>query len=280
MSRPLWFLKLIRKAYSTRFFFARLSHLPPWGALADRVLFYGDRLFMLPRDPAPHRGETRRVEVGEAVEEPQGTVLPSRVVEHFIEQAKYHWIMHHCICRETGDCQDYPVDLGCLFLGEAVLGINPRLGRLATREEALAHIRRCEEAGLVHLIGRNKLDTIWLGIGPGEKLLTICNCCPCCCLWGTLPHMAPLISDKVTRMDGVSVTVNNRCVGCGQCTQGACFVGAIRLVDGRATINDNLCRGCGRCVQACPRGAIELAIEYDHTIEKVVAQIESLVDVS
>jgi hypothetical protein len=33
-------------------------------------------------------------------------------------------------------------------------------------------------------------------------------------------------------------------------------------------------------VQACPRGAIELAIEYDHTIEKVIAQIAPLVDVS
>ncbi len=127
---------------------------------------------------------------------------------------------------------------------------------------------------------RNKLDTVWLGVGPGDRLLTICNCCPCCCLWGTLPHMVPFISDKVTRMEGVSVTVNDRCVGCGQCTKGICFVDAIRLADGRATIDEDLCRGCGRCVQACPQGSIELAIEYDHTIEKVVTHIASLVDVS
>jgi ferredoxin len=285
MSRPLWFVRLCQKAYSARFFFARLSRLPPWGALADRVLFHGDRLFMLPNDPMVQRSELRRsglrrIEVQEAVDPPEGVVLPSRVVEHFVEQASHHWIMNRCICRETGHCQDYPVDLGCLFLGEAVLGINPRLGRLVTKEEALAHIRRCEQAGLVHLIGRNKMDTIWLGIGPGDKLLTICNCCPCCCIWGTLPHMAPFISDKVSRMEGVRVTVNDRCVGCGRCTQGACWIGAIHLLDGRATIDEDLCRGCGRCVQACPRGAIELAIEYDHTIEKVIALIAPLVDVS
>ncbi len=285
MSRPLWFVKLCQKAYSARFFFARLSRLPPWGALADRVLFHGDRLFMLPSDPLVQRASEqrsggRRIEVQEAVAPPEGVVLPSRVVEHFIEQASHLWIMNNCICRQTGHCQDYPIDLGCLFLGEPVLGIDPRLGRLVTKQEALAHIHRCEQAGLVHLIGRNKMDTIWLGVGPGEKLLTICNCCPCCCIWGTLPHMVPFISDKVRRMEGVQVTVNDRCVGCGRCTQGACWIGAIRLVDGRATIDDDLCRGCGRCVQACPQGAIELAIEYDHTIEKVIAQIAPLVDVS
>jgi hypothetical protein len=56
--------------------------------------------------------------------------------------------------------------LGCLFMGKAVLGINPALGRLVSKEEAHEHIRRCNEKGLFHLIGRNKLDTVWLGIGP------------------------------------------------------------------------------------------------------------------
>jgi len=276
MSRPLWYLKLIKKIYSTRFFFARLSHVPPFGALADHLLFRGDRLFLLPTDQV-----VRRIQVHEEVAQPQGVVIPSRVVEHFVEQATHLWIMNTCICRETGHCQDYPIDLGCLFLGEAVLGINPQLGRLVSKQEALDHVRRCQEAGLVHFIGRNRLDPIWLGIGPGNKLLTICHCCPCCCLWGTtLPHMVPFISDKVRRMEGVSVAVNDRCVGCGLCAQGACFMGAIRLADGRAVIDEGLCRGCGRCVQACPRGAIELSIEVDHTVEKVIAQIAPLVDVS
>ena len=88
-------------------------------------------------------------------------LLPSQVVEHFIEKANYHWIMNTCLCRDASKCKDYPVTLGCLFLGEAALGINPKLGRRG-RRRAHDHVKRCREARLVHLIGCNKLDRIWL----------------------------------------------------------------------------------------------------------------------
>jgi UDP-glucose 4-epimerase len=94
-----------------------------------------------------------------------------------------------------------------------------------------------------------------------------------------LPHVAPRISAKVTRMPGVVVTVSDRCVGCGTCTRDVCFVDAIHLVDGRAVISD-ACRGCGRCVSACPEGAIEISIEDSDFVEQAVARISPLVDVS
>lgn len=140
-------------------------------------------------------------------------------------------------------------------------------------------MRRCREAGLVHLIGRNKLDTVWLGVGPGTKLMTICNCCPCCCLWRVLPYVSSQIGSKVTRMPGVSVTVTDRCIGCGTCTEEVCFVNAIHLVDGHAAIGD-ACRGCGRCVDVCPQGAIEISIKYDQFVEKSIARLAPLVDLS
>jgi len=92
---------------------------------------------------------------------------------------------------DSTGCKDYPMDLGCIFLGEAVKEINPKFGRMATVEEALEHAKKCRDAGLVHLIGKNKLDTVWLNAGPGDKLMTICNCCPCCCLWKILPDISP-----------------------------------------------------------------------------------------
>jgi ferredoxin len=176
-------------------------------------------------------------------------------------------------------CRDYPRDLGCLFLGAAARDIHPGLGRPASKDEALAHAKKCREAGLVHLIGRNKLDTVWLGVGPGERLLTICNCCPCCCLWRVLPYVAPHIGAKISRMPGVSVTVSERCVGCGTCTQGVCFVDAIQLVDGRAVISD-ACRGCGRCADVCPQQAIEISVESSQFVADAIARITPLVDVS
>jgi Fe-S-cluster-containing hydrogenase component 2 len=169
--------------------------------------------------------------------------------------------------------------LGCLFLGEATLNIDPRLGRHATKQEALEHVRRCREAGLVHLVGRNKLDAVWLNVEPDNKLLTVCNCCPCCCLWRVLPNLAPKIGTKITKMPDVKVSVTDRCVGCGTCTHGVCFVDAIRVVDGRAVRTEE-CRGCGRCVAICPNGAIELTIENDQFVEEAVARISSSVDVT
>ena len=271
MSRPLWFVQLIRKAYPGRFLAARTTKVPILGRIADRLFFDSDDLIYLPQDQV--------IPINQPISMPEEMVLPSQVVEHFIEGASVHWIMNSCICRQAEGCKDYPIDLGCLFLGEAALGINPQLGRRVTKEEALQHVRRCREAGLVHLIGRNKLDTIWLGVGPGDRLLTICNCCPCCCLWGTLPHLAPQISRKITRMPGVTVTVNGRCTGCGTCTQSVCFVDAIHLVDGSAVIGDE-CRGCGRCVTVCPEEAIEMSIEHDQFVRESIARISPLVDVS
>ena len=67
-------------------------------------------------------------------------------------------------------------------MGEAAHGINPQLGRKVSKEEALEHLKKCREAGLVHVIGRNELDALWLGVRPGYKLLTVCNCCHCCCI--------------------------------------------------------------------------------------------------
>lgn len=94
-----------------------------------------------------------------------------------------------------------------------------------------------------------------------------------------LPHIAPQIATKVTRMPGLTVAVTDRCVGCGTCTQGICFVEAIRLADGRAVI-DEACRGCGRCVEVCPQGAIEISIEDKQFVKNAIRRLSPLVDVS
>jgi ferredoxin len=271
MSRPLWFVTLLKKAFPTRFLAARATRLPLLGRWVHRELFLDDDLIYLPSD--------RSIQINQPIESPSQTVLPSSIVDHFVRVADVHWVMDRCICRDASDCQDYPVDLGCLFLGEAANGINPDLGRRVTRQEALDHVNRCREAGLVHMIGRNKLDTVWLGVGPGHQLLTICNCCPCCCLWRMLPHTSRQISDGVSRMPGVRVRVADHCVGCGLCVESGCFVDAIRLVNGRAYISD-VCRGCGRCVAACPNGAIELTLSDSFAVEGIVNRIAQRVDVS
>ena len=271
MAAPLWLVDLIKKTLPQRYTLAKLTQHPVLGRLIDRLLFEGDDLIVLPRDSV--------IAVDTPIEDQGSMVLPSQVVTHYIEKANYHWIMDGCICREAGVCKDYPTDLGCLFLGETAMGINPALGRSVTREDALEHVERCREAGLVHLIGRNRLDTVWLNVRPGERLLTICNCCPCCCLWSILPHLDARIGDRITKMPGVSVRVTDGCVGCGTCAEGVCFTDAIRMEGGRASIG-HLCRGCGRCVDVCPNEAIELTVDSDRSVEDSIERLASLVDVT
>ncbi|MFH1136356.1 MAG: 4Fe-4S binding protein [Pseudomonadota bacterium] len=270
MASPMWLVELIKKTFPGIFFLARLTRFPLVGRLVERGLFQGDDIMYLPRDQV--------IPVGRTLPPRRDMVLPSQVVEHFIRLSGRRWIMHKCLCRDASHCRDHPIDLGCLFLGEATLKINPRQGRAVSVDEALDHVRRCREAGLVHLIGRNKLDAVWLNVRPGERLMTICNCCSCCCLWRILPEAAPRIADKVTRMPGVRVTASDRCVGCGKCADGVCFARAISLVDGRAVINDD-CRGCGRCAEICPKKAIEVVIDPALYLDAAVERLSRAVDV-
>ena len=271
MARPLWFVSLLEKTFPNIKLIAKLTRFPIIGKFFDWLLFEGDEIIYLTQD--------RVISINIEVEKQEEMVLPSKVLEHFIEKANYHWVMNFCICRESMQCSDYPIDLGCMFLGEAVLGINSQLGRLVSKEEALDHIKKCKEAGLVHMIGRNRLDKQWLGVNPGYKLLSICNCCPCCCLWRIAPVVSSKIGSKVQKMPGVTLKVTERCVGCGTCMQGICFVDAIHMVDNRAKITEE-CRGCGRCVEICPQNAIELAINDKQFVERSIRQIEKLIDVT
>jgi Pyruvate/2-oxoacid:ferredoxin oxidoreductase delta subunit len=273
MARPLWFVELIKKTFPQRKLIAQLTHVPIIGRIIDKMLFEGDDIIYLPKDSTVRR----RIQVDMDLEQPVETALPSEIVHRFIDEANFHWRMNFCICRESAQCEDYPIDYGCLFLGEAAKEINPDLGKQITKEEAHEHIRKCGEVGLVHMVGRNKLDAMWLGVGPGKNLMSICNCCPCCCLWRVLPSITPDIGRKVTKMPGVNVTVTDECVGCGLCTQDVCFTDAIKMVNGKAAITD-ACRGCGRCVEICPHDAIELTIDRPDRLEESHARISRSLD--
>jgi ferredoxin len=275
MSLPCWTVKFIQFCFPSRFFLAKLTRFPLIGKLLDYLFFHKDEIIYLPQNKV--------VRLNQKINEEQSTeslVLPTRIVEYFIDQANYHWIMNFCFCRDADRCTDYPIELGCLFLGKAVLGINPKLGKLVSKKQALEHIKTCQDAGLVHLIGRNKLDKMWLNVRPGNQLLTICNCCPCCCLWKMLPDLDVHIGGKITKMPGVSIRVTNRCIGCGECARGICFVDAINIIDGHAK-HSVQCRGCGRCVDVCPQGAIEFEIDKGvNFIRESIDKISPLVDLN
>lgn len=321
MSRPMWFVEIIKHYFPDRFAIAehtKKSYL--YRKLIDFLLFDGDEIYYLPIDSLiiskqkselylntdddnirkvsliSQQGVEENIGIGteigvqkvpineiivvsEPIDYEGDTVLPSEVVKYFIRKANYHWIMNKCICRDSNHCENYPINLGCIFLGEAVKGINPKLGRMVTDKEALEHIQRAADLGMVHMIGRNKIDTQWMGIGPGFKLMSICNCCPCCCLYKVLPNLEITIRSKVTKMPGVEVSYNKElCSGCAACVN-VCITNNLKILQDKIEMGD-VCIGCGRCVDVCPTNALTMSINDPEYIQKTINRLNQVVDVT
>ena len=187
--------------------------------------------------------------------------------------------MNSCLCRKSNNCKDYPQDIGCIFLGPTANKIPEHIGKKSTVEEALAQVDEADAAGLSHIIGRNKIDTVWMNIRPGKGLLTICHCCPCCCLWKVYPNLDDEISDKLEKLDGVSVELHeDKCRMCKKCLNEICMFQAISLKDDKISIDHDICKGCGLCVNACKFDAI--TIDYtDETIDNVINRMDNLLEI-
>ena len=103
-----FFVKLLKRGFPHRSLIAKLTRTPIPGGIMDHMLFDGDDMIYLPKDQV--------IQMNKPMENPGEMVLPSQVVEHFIEKANYHWIMEWCICRSFTKCKDYPINLGCLHI--------------------------------------------------------------------------------------------------------------------------------------------------------------------
>ena len=69
------------------------------------------------------------------------------------------------------------------------------------------------------------------------------------------------------------------CVGCGTCIDVCAFKGR-EVLEGKASVDPEYCIACGRCVDVCPNGAISIEVEDPEYLEKYIAKIESIVDVT
>ena len=258
---PFFFNTRYRLASMTR----RHRH---FGNLVRKWFFDGDEMIVIPKDNVVT--VDTNIEIDSAGDR---TILPSDVVKELIDRADDIFIMNFCLCRKSNNCKDFPIDHGCVFLGKGTKKIPEKFGHVATKEEAKGYIDECGNLGLVHIIGRNKLDSMWLHTGDKKDLMTICNCCPCCCLWNMVRDISDDISETYRRMDGVSVSIDTeKCIGCGLC-EDICFTKAIEIVNGKSTLNDK-CRGCGRCADVCPNDAIRITFDQS----KIDTEIERIGD--
>ncbi len=275
-------IQIVKTTFNLRFFMARTCQkFPPLAWAANKLFFEGDDMIVLPRDSTVAKDNLNIAEISLDTEIPvsKDTVLPSQILKEIIKKSNTHVIMDSCLCRVSNDCTDYSHDLGCLFMGPGAKKISSKLGKTVTAEEAINHVEKCQKAGLVHIIGRNKLDSVWLNTGSKEELLTICNCCPCCCLWKMTPDLPEKMGRSIGPMIGVELKFqDDKCSGCGRCREDICFVNAIKLENKKAIIDREKCRICGRCAEICNNGALNVIMASD-AIERSIECVNELVDV-
>jgi ferredoxin len=201
------------------------------------------------------------VPVNESVSSGGAIVLPMKIVAAFVERADGIAILDECLCRRGNGCSSYPIDMGCLLLGPAVRDLHKGLGRIVGPDEALEYAARAIRTGLTPLVVHNSFDAWLWGIDYG-RMMNICFCCDCCCSVrrGVRLGIDSGASLTMHRLPGLSLSVNERCDGCGAC-MAACFAGAIRVSRGTISIDQDLCKGCGRCMDACPKDAITMTLD-------------------
>lgn len=159
----------------------------------------------------------------------------------------------NCPCRvSSGNC-DKPLDVCLSFDGAARFLAERGMARIISREEAAEVLKRAEKAGLVHT-GSNNAD----------RLIFMCNCCPCCC------HFLRLLTEhnytEAIARSSYRASLNQAdCSGCGICSGERCPVKAVTVEGETAALDAQRCIGCGLCVSTCPTGAITLVRRENYT---------------
>lgn len=246
-----------------------------WGIAFVWVTFMASKVPWIPRlHPWVRKDKTdmRWLPINENIQMPENAPLPLNLLDRFIEEASHRVIFDECGCRVAYRCKEYPIDIGCLLMGDSALESPMSICREVNADEAKEFARRAVEAGLVPVVGKARVDNFIFGIKDYARLLTVCFCCECCCITRFTRHTRMEFLEPIfPRLDGITIEVTDDCVACGECAK-HCYIQAIKVVDDRVVIGEN-CRACGRCATVCPNEAIEVRIEDPEFIEKAYDRI-------
>ena len=119
----------------------------------DKFLFDEDTIIVVPNT----------INVNKKIESTGSEFLPTDIIKEVVKQSKDIVIMDTCLCRESNGCEDYPHDIGCIFLGSTSRKIPDHIGKKASVEE------------LEQLVPLDIAQAIYSYINEGEKNETNTN---------------------------------------------------------------------------------------------------------
>ena len=137
----------------------------------------------------------------------------------------------------------------CMQTGKMAEAVAKRgIATVLSTEEALKRIDEAAAAGLVH----NVTDVSDDYQKASEIGMSICNCCPCCCI---LMYSVYKGFPEILGKSGFSPALDkDACTSCGTCEERCPFY-AIKM-DDFPEFDMEKCLGCGNCVVVCPENAI------------------------
>jgi len=214
----------------------------------------------------------------EVTDRAQGVTLPMDMMKQVVRESSYRVIMDKCLCRSAHGCTDFPHNHACIFLGKgAKAAVLHGTGHEASVEEALAHIDRGAELGLIgQALWIEFEQYVWGITDEGmPRWLEICFCCPCCCSAFQL-YRSTAVKDITSRFRSIGwkAAVNrDACTLCGVCVE-RCPVKAISVRSECLVIDDEACLGCGFCAAHCPQKTIKLNLrdQLKGTIQEYFTQ--------
>jgi NAD-dependent dihydropyrimidine dehydrogenase PreA subunit len=213
----------------------------------------------------------------------ESQVIPLKVFKHFIDKASNIVKLTDCPCRTHHECQDHNRDLGCMHMGNDTLNLllTEDRGSVITKEKALEHVKLAIDDGLIPLLGRAMDEAEGFGVPDTGHFLSMCFCCPCCCIDGTIVQNASKgLTSIFKRMDGITVKVDeDLCVGCEECLE-VCVFNGMEMINEKAVVNQVQCLGCGRCESTCPNDVISITITDTSYVDKLIKDLEAHVEVS
>jgi Pyruvate/2-oxoacid:ferredoxin oxidoreductase delta subunit len=235
-----------------------LSRIPLAGALVDRVaakkrfkvLTIPTGIVTIPAGIVTIPTGIVTIPVGAAIKG-RPAVLPFDAARQLVEAASCIVVTDTCLCRESHRCEDYPVGLGCLFLGQGArqMSLHGRAHPIS-RDAALAHLERARSLGLVNNLIWSTAELRALGAEP-SRTVELCSCCPCCCLAFRTRNASRAFVDGIAGFGVAKAVAPEDCTRCTNCAR-ACPFGAIQVdMHAGPRIDASRCKGCGRCEIAC-----------------------------